>query len=71
MAPREPGIAMLHRCHDQGFIEMSNSAFSALVAAWTTTMIATTIFITALAISQAWDGTVFLHALQRVLTSDV
>jgi hypothetical protein len=50
---------------------MSNSAFSALVAAWTTTMIATTIFVAALAISRAWDGAVFLQALQRALNADV
>lgn len=49
---------------------MSNSAFSALVTAWTTTMIATTIFIMALAVSRVWDGAIFLQALQRALSSD-
>jgi hypothetical protein len=52
-------------------LEMSNPAFSALVAAWTTTMIATTLFVVALAISQVWDGAVFLQALERALTANV
>jgi hypothetical protein len=48
---------------------MSDTALSALVLAWATTLIATTLFITALAFSQG--SAVYLRELERVLISDV
>jgi hypothetical protein len=49
----------------------TNTALSALVAAWTTTMIATTLFLALLALSRVWDSAVFFQALQGVLSLDV
>lgn len=50
---------------------MTNKALSALVAGWTTTMIATTLFLAALALSRFWDSAVFFQALQGGLNPDV
>lgn len=49
--------------------DMTDTALSSLVAAWTTTMIATTLFIAVLAVSRVWDGAVFLRALHDTLAS--
>ena len=38
---------------------MTDTALSALLLAWTTTMIATTLFVAALALSQVWDSAVY------------
>jgi hypothetical protein len=43
---------------------MPDTALSALVLAWTTTIIATTLFVAALALSHAWDTAIFLRSLQ-------
>ena len=51
--------------------EMTSTAPSALVAAWTTTMIATTLFLSLLALSQFWDSAVFFRALQGAWSLDV
>lgn len=48
---------------------MTNSALSALVSAWRTTMIATILLVSALAFSQVWDHAVYLRALQDSLES--
>jgi hypothetical protein len=48
--------------------DVTNTALSALVAVWTTTMIATTLLAAALALSQVWDGAVFLHAVRDTLS---
>jgi hypothetical protein len=48
-------------------IGLTNTALSALVAAWTTTTIAITLLAAALALSQVWDGAVFLHAVRDTL----
>ena len=48
---------------------MNDTALSALVLAWATTLIATTLFVTALAFSQG--SAVYLQELERVLISDV
>ena len=50
---------------------MTDTALSALVLAWTTTMIATTLFVAALALSQVWDSAVYHQALQDILNSNV
>lgn len=50
---------------------MTNTTLSALATAWTTTMIATTVFLAALALSRVWDSAVFLQALQENLNLNV
>jgi hypothetical protein len=56
----------------RGIPEMTDTALSALVMAWTTTMIAITLFLTALAASEVWDSAVYIRALQQgVLGADV
>ena len=48
---------------------MTNPAFSALVSACQTTLIATILLASALAFSQVWDHAVYLRALQDTLES--
>jgi predicted cobalt transporter CbtA len=50
-----------------GIPAMDDAAVSALAAAWTTTMIATTLFLTILAFARVWDSAVYLHALPAAL----
>lgn len=50
---------------------MTDTALSALVLAWATTMIATTLFAAALAFSRVWDSAIYLQGLQGVLNLDV
>jgi hypothetical protein len=50
---------------------MTNTALSALVVAWTTTMIATTLFLALLAVSRVWDAGVFFQALQEAMNLNV
>lgn len=50
---------------------MTNTVLSALAAAWITTMIATTLFAAALALSHVWDSTIFVHALRDALSRPV
>ena len=50
---------------------MNETALSALVLAWTTTLIATTLFVAALALSQVWDSAAYVRGLESVLNSDV
>ena len=50
---------------------MTDTALSALVLAWITTMIATTLFLAALAASQVWDSAVYFGAWQSVLSAEV
>jgi len=66
-APRV--IASLRR--DQGLSEMTETAFSALARAWTTTMIAVSLLIVALALARAWDSSIYLQGLQEALKLDV
>jgi hypothetical protein len=47
--------------------DVTNTALSALVAAWTTTTIAITLLVAALALSRVWDGAVFLDAVRDIL----
>jgi len=46
---------------------MTDTAFSALVRAWVTTMIATSLFLAALALASAWDSSIYLHGLREAL----
>jgi hypothetical protein len=47
---------------------MIDTAVSALVRAWITTMIATSLIATAVALSRVWDTSVYLKGLQQALT---
>jgi hypothetical protein len=49
---------------------MTDTALSALVMAWTTTVIFMTLFTTALALSRVWDGAAYVQGLQGVLSLD-
>lgn len=62
---------MLATSQNKGMPDMMDTALSALVLAWTTTMIATTLFVAALAFSQLWDNAVYVQVLQGVLSPDV
>lgn len=53
-------------CHN-----VTDTTLSALVLAWATTMIATTLFVAALALSRVWDSAVYLQGLGGVLNVDV
>ncbi len=46
---------------------MTDAALSALVKAWSTTLIATTLFVAALAISEVWNTAAYLQALPEAL----
>jgi hypothetical protein len=50
---------------------MTDTALSALVTAWTATMIATTLLLSALALSRVWDSAIYLQGLQGLLNLDV
>jgi hypothetical protein len=63
--------ALLPKSQNKGMRDMMDTALSALVLAWTTTMIATTLFVAALAFSQFWDNAVYVQVLQGVLSPDV
>jgi hypothetical protein len=45
-------------------------ALAALTRAWTVTVFASLFFVAALAVSQVWDGAVFLAALRDALRGD-
>ena len=63
-----PGASTLRNAGGNSRIShVTNTALSALVAAWTATMIATALLAAALALSQVWDGAVFLHAVRDTL----
>ena len=49
---------------------MIDTALPALVLAWTTTMIATTMFAAALAVSHVCDSATYFRGLERVLCLD-
>jgi hypothetical protein len=50
---------------------MINTALSTLTLAWTTTMIAVTLFLAVLALSRVWDSAIFFQALQGVMSANV
>jgi hypothetical protein len=56
---------------DQGLSEMNDTAFSALVRAWATTVIATSFFVAALALASAWDSSIYVQGLQDALQLDM
>jgi hypothetical protein len=51
--------------------EMTNTAFSALVRAWATTVVATSLFVAALALASAWDSSIYLQGLRDALKLDL
>ena len=59
----------LHR--DQGILDMTDTALSSLVMAWSTCTIATTLFVAALALSRVWDNGVYFQGLKSALGLDV
>jgi hypothetical protein len=56
---------------DQGLSKMTDAAFSALVRAWATTMIAMSLFVAALTLASAWDSSTYLQGLQDALNLDL
>ena len=50
---------------------MTERALSALVLAWTTTMVAASLFVAALALAREWDSAIYLQALQVVFNLDM
>jgi hypothetical protein len=50
---------------------MNDTAFSALVRAWATTVIATSFFVAALALASAWDSSIYVQGLQDALQLDM
>jgi hypothetical protein len=48
----------------------ASDALTALARAWTTTVVASLIFVAALAVSEVWDGAVFDRALRDTLSRD-
>ena len=49
---------------------MINSCLSALATAWVITFVATTGLFAALAVESVWDSTVYVGALNDVVTTD-
>jgi hypothetical protein len=49
---------------------MTDTALTALIAAWRTAMLATTLLVAAVALSRIWDSAIYLQGLQRALTLD-
>ena len=50
---------------------MTDMAFSALVRAWATTMIAMSLFVLALTLASAWGSSIYLQGLQEALMLDL
>lgn len=64
-------LAVFPTSQSKGMPDMTDTALSALTLAWATTVIATTLFVTALAFSQFWDSTIYYQALQNALNLNV
>ena len=50
---------------------MTETAFSALVRAWATTVIAMSLMVSALALASAQDSSIYLQGLQEALKLEV
>jgi hypothetical protein len=59
---RPPAVAV-----EIGEAVMADVVFSALIRAWATTVIATTMLVAAVALAQIWSSAIYLRALQRAL----
>jgi hypothetical protein len=51
--------------------DMTDRALGTLTAAWTATMLVTTLLAATVALSRVWDSAVYLQALQRVFYLNV
>jgi hypothetical protein len=49
---------------------MTDTALSALAAAWTVAMTADSLFAAMLAVSRVWDSAIYFRGLQQVLALD-
>jgi hypothetical protein len=49
---------------------MIDTALSALVRAWATTVIATFLLVAGLVLARAWDGDIYVQGLQEALDFD-
>ena len=54
-----------------GYRTMIDRVLSALVQAWITTMIAITLFVTAIAVSRIWDSKIYLMGLRQALARNL
>ena len=50
---------------------MSDTILSALVQAWITTIVAITLFFTALALSRVWESTIYFAGLRQSLARNL
>jgi hypothetical protein len=50
---------------------MAEMPLKALMRAWYTTILATTLLVVAIALSRVWDSAVFLRAVQKGFALDV
>jgi hypothetical protein len=50
---------------------MTDTAFCALIRAWATTLIATSLLVAALALASAWDSSIYLQGLQDAFRLDL
>jgi hypothetical protein len=55
---------------EQGVPQMIDTALSALVRAWATTVVAILLLLTGLAVTRAWDGSLYLQEFQTDLYLD-
>jgi hypothetical protein len=70
--PRRAAAAIVGTRTDlkKGLPGMTDTALSALAAAWITAIIANSLFLAALAVSRVWDSAVYFKGLQQVLNLD-
>ena len=54
-----------------GYRIMTDRVLFALVQAWITTMLATTLFVTTVALSRIWDSTIYLVGLRQALAREL
>ena len=50
---------------------MTDRVLAALTQAWIATMGATTLFVTAIALSRVWDSTIYLAGLRQALARNL
>ena len=55
----------------EGYRTMSDRVLSALVQAWMTTIVAITLFVTALALSRVWDSAIYFAGLRQALARNL
>jgi hypothetical protein len=50
---------------------MTDTAFSGLIRAWATTVIATSLLVAALALASVWNSSIYLQGLQDAFNLDL